>query len=393
MSGTCTFTCPSPYIDCSGSCVDLQTDHLNCGACGDACLSGQVCEAGACQNSCLSGLTLCSGACVDLQRDPMNCGSCASRCASDEVCVGGTCVLACPPGFDDCSGSCRDLQTDRLNCGACDNACGVAEVCDAGVCSFMCLSPLTDCSGLCTNLDDDPDNCGSCGHACDETHATAYCASGSCGLICDTNHDDCDVDVTTGCEAPLMYDRTNCGACGVACGTDEICLSGSCEEFTGIVGTARMVDGTWIPVIYVPCGSGAPGACTGTAAKASCTGIGARVVSHASDGTSEVLSLGATVSCYWDTSYYIVDVAMPTDSCLVAVSNLDWSSCCRVGSWHGNTLDFPAPGTVFGYVRSSDSGYVSTYPNLDGEHWGCVSESTAADNLTGCTQQYVACTP
>jgi hypothetical protein len=233
MAGTCTFTCPSPYIDCSGSCVDLQTDHLNCGACGDECLSGQVCEAGACQNSCLSGLTLCSGACADLQRDPENCGSCASRCASDQVCVGGTCVLACPPGFDDCSGTCRDLTSDRMNCGACDTVCGIAEVCSAGTCSFMCLSPLTDCSGTCTNLADDPDNCGTCGTVCDETHAMAYCAEGSCGLICETDWDDCDVDVSTGCEAPLMYDLANCGTCGTACGTDELCFSGSCGPITG----------------------------------------------------------------------------------------------------------------------------------------------------------------
>ena len=229
MAGTCTFTCPSPYIDCSGSCVDIDTDHLNCGACGDACLSGQVCEAGACQNSCLAGLTLCSGACVDLKRDPRNCGSCASRCASDEVCDGGTCILACTSGFTDCSGTCRDLDSDRMNCGSCDNVCDIAEVCDAGTCTFMCVSPLTDCSGVCTHLDDDPDNCGACGTVCSEIHATAYCASGSCGLIRDTDYDDCDVDVTTGCEAHLMRDTSNCGSCGTTCATDEVCYFGSCE--------------------------------------------------------------------------------------------------------------------------------------------------------------------
>ncbi|MBW2262075.1 MAG: hypothetical protein JRG91_08895 [Deltaproteobacteria bacterium] len=233
MAGVCEFTCPTPYIDCSGSCVDLDTDHMNCGACGSACLSGQICSEGACTNSCVAGLTLCSGACADLQRDPQNCGSCATRCASDQACVGGTCILACTPGFVDCSGSCRDLQTDRMNCGSCATECAIAEVCNAGVCTFMCLSPLTDCSGICTNLADDPDNCGTCGTVCDETHATAYCASGACGLVCDTDWDDCDVDVTTGCEAPLAYDLANCGTCGTTCGTDELCISGSCEPITG----------------------------------------------------------------------------------------------------------------------------------------------------------------
>ena len=117
------------------------------------------------------------------------------------------------------------------------------------------------------------------------------------------------------------------------------------------------------------------------------------MVSHASDGTSEVVSLGATISCYWDVSYFTVVVSMPTDSCLVAISNLEWSSCCGTSSWHGNTLDFALPGEVFGYVQSGDSGYVSTYPNVGGTHWGCISESTASYTRSGCTQQYVACTP
>jgi hypothetical protein len=86
-----------------------------------------------------------------------------------------------------------------------------------------------DCGGYCTYLDDDPANCGTCGHVCDETHASAYCSSGSCGLICDTGYDDCDVDVTTGCEANLRRDNNNCGTCGTVCPTDQICYLGTCE--------------------------------------------------------------------------------------------------------------------------------------------------------------------
>jgi hypothetical protein len=106
-----------------------------------------------------------------------------------------------------------------------------------------------------------------------------------------------------------------------------------------------------------------------------------------------VLGLGATTSCGYSTSYFTVAVAMPSDACLVGIANLMWTSCCTTTRWHGNTLAFGAPGTTFGFVRTGESGYVSTYPNTDGAHWGCNSLTTGASNWTGCTQQYVACTP
>ncbi len=356
LSGSCSFTCPAPYIDCSGSCADLDTDHLNCGSCGNECLSGQVCEAGACANSCIAGLTLCSGACRDLMRDPENCGSCASRCGTGENCYDGSCLAACPGGFTDCSGTCRDLDSDRLNCGACENECLDGERCTGGTCVVTCESPLVSCphdsdgdtvmdATMCSDTTSDPRNCGGCA-----------------------------------------------GSGGVNCAYDEGCVSGACRPFVGDVGTVRMTTtGTWIPVVYVLCGSGAPGACTGTAAKAACTGIGAKVVSHASTGTTSVHSLGATVSCQYSTSYFTTTAPMPSGSCLVGVSNLDWTSCCSAGRWHGNTLDWGAPGAIFGYVSSGNTGYVSTYPNVSGTSWACRTEATASTSRSGCTMQYVAC--
>jgi len=155
-----------------------------------------------------------------------------------------------------------------------------------------------------------------------------------------------------------------------------------------------MVDGTWIEVVYRPCGTGAPGTCTGAAARAACSAIGQQVVSHASDGTTDVLSLGATTSCHYSTSYYTVASAMPAGTCLVGISNLDWAggTCCGAGRWHGVTLAFGAPGVVFGRVDPLDSGYVSAHPNTDGSRWSCRAEATPPTNLSGCTTQYVACT-
>ncbi|MBW2262255.1 MAG: hypothetical protein JRG91_09810, partial [Deltaproteobacteria bacterium] len=225
-------------------------------------------------------------------------------------------------------------------CGACEDPCVDGLVCESGACIARCVSPFVSCSGVCSDTSMDPDNCGSCGSPC-----------------------------------PIA----------------EACIDGTCEPFVGNVGTARMSDGTWIPVIYQLCGGGAPGSCTAIAAKATCSGIGGKVVSHASDGTTDVLSLGATVSCSYSVSYYTAAVTMPSGSCLVGIANLDWTSCCTLTRWHGNTIAFGTAGAVFGYVTSASSGYVSTYPNVTGATWGCTNLTSAASNFSGCTEQYVAC--
>jgi len=142
-------------------------------------------------------------------------------------------------------------------------------------------------------------------------------------------------------------------------------------------------------VSYEVCGSGTT--CTATQAKAACTAIGAKVVSHASDGTTEVKSLGATSSCNWSVSYYTVTDSMASTDCLVGISNLEWSSCCGTSSWHGNTLSFGSASSIFGYVYSSNSGYQSSYTNSSGQTWGCNSESSSASSGTSCSTLYVAC--
>ena len=55
----------------------------------------------------------------------------------------------------------------------------------------------------------------------------------------------------------------------------------------GLSGTVRRIDGTWVDVTYEYCGN----SCNANAAKAACTNIGKKVVSHASNGTNEVYNL------------------------------------------------------------------------------------------------------
>lgn len=47
--------CVSPRTDCSGRCVDLQSDRDNCNACGLVCGSGLVCSAGTCKKPLSTG--------------------------------------------------------------------------------------------------------------------------------------------------------------------------------------------------------------------------------------------------------------------------------------------------------------------------------------------------
>jgi hypothetical protein len=127
-------------------------------------LAGAVQEA----PSCRRGLTYCSGSCVDLSSDYLNCGACGFACPSAGQtaydCIGGACsVTGCATGFVDCGGfSCVDLSNDSLNCGACGTACA-SGVCDAGVCAAVSAT-------------DDPAAAGSGGYA------TASANGGAVGI-------------------------------------------------------------------------------------------------------------------------------------------------------------------------------------------------------------------
>jgi len=46
-------TCSSGQLECSGTCINVQTDSQNCGACGKTCGSGSTCQNGTC--SCTNG--------------------------------------------------------------------------------------------------------------------------------------------------------------------------------------------------------------------------------------------------------------------------------------------------------------------------------------------------
>jgi hypothetical protein len=60
--------CATGTVQCGDTCVAIQTDNNNCGACGAACSGGNVCVAGGC--TCPVGQGLCSGICTAVASDP-----------------------------------------------------------------------------------------------------------------------------------------------------------------------------------------------------------------------------------------------------------------------------------------------------------------------------------
>jgi len=160
------------------------------------------------------------------------------------ACTGGECVVgACDAGTGDCDGvdanGCETtLSSDAENCGRCGNVCpapaGASAVCVGSTCTVACASGFGDCDG-------DPENgcetslttdaaCGACGAVCDPANGTGSCQGGACRVTaCDVGFGDCDNRANTGCETPLLGDRTNCGACGNRCsGSTRDCCDGTC---------------------------------------------------------------------------------------------------------------------------------------------------------------------
>ena len=255
-SGSCQLSsCSMGYSDCNGSPVDgceinLQTNSNNCGGCGTVCSStGGVpsCSVGICSISCILPSLDCNanpidGCEVNSNIDNNHCGNCATVCIGAEQCVSGSCIVnPCAGGSADCdiNGSCEtDINNDVNNCGGCGHVCssnhGTAS-CSAGICSIICNSGFDNCNADITDGCETDlhtlSNCGTCSSACTLTNAVTDCSSGTCSFSsCNGGWGNCDSNPSNGCETSLNS-LSNCASCGTPCSYPNAitsCASGSC---------------------------------------------------------------------------------------------------------------------------------------------------------------------
>jgi hypothetical protein len=194
--GACILKCEDGFADCDGAApggceVDISTSRAHCGACGQACAAGQVCDDGVCR-------------CIN--RGLGTCGVCDLLCGPNEVCDGERCV--CPAGWVRCNGVCRDLSASEAHCGACNVECLFGALCVEGECR---------CGGVGGEVCVLRSGQACCGSECKEVDAPC------CDPACPPGETCCNGQ----CKRTAQ-DAGHCGACGVRCGPNEQCFDGQC---------------------------------------------------------------------------------------------------------------------------------------------------------------------
>ena len=265
VMGACALACNAGYGNCDGNTANgcearTTNDVNNCGMCGNRCTappgSTASCVSGVCTLTCAAGSGDCdrmgaNGCEVDLRSDPMNCGACGNSCVgrpgATGMCVNGACQFTCNAGFSNCDGSftngCEaDTSSNPTNCGGCGFRCATAPnatpACAASVCGITCNMGYANCDS--NNLNGcevvtatDARNCGACGNACPSAPgASAVCTGGRCALACQSGSGDCDMNPANGCEVNLNTSNAHCGACGRVCSpisdSTAQCTAGAC---------------------------------------------------------------------------------------------------------------------------------------------------------------------
>lgn len=245
-------------IDCGG-------DHCSECADGQGCKKGSDCESGVCKSGKCAAST-CSDRVANGSETDVDCGGeCEQKCDSGDGCVvdddceqppdddefadfstcEGTspnkvCVVTCDSLFlGDCNQKVSDgcetnLNTSVPHCSACGKACAPANAvgeCVAGNCLINttapdttggCLASYRNCNGELSdgcevNINSDPEACGSCSKSCSAANGTPDCEQGSCTIDCNSGFDNCNSDVSDGCETNLETSTLHCSECGNAC--------------------------------------------------------------------------------------------------------------------------------------------------------------------------------
>ncbi|MCA9672321.1 MAG: hypothetical protein KC503_42295 [Myxococcales bacterium] len=206
-------------------CEPGSSDSSNLQQCPGGCPFGQVCQGGLCINQgggqdnptqpsqptgpqCSNPMQACGTRCVDLQSDRLNCGGCGNACGASSDCVFGQCT--CVGTAKDCNGQ----RIDGCECQACDTAdpskCKTAPACDptqAGSCSGTGM--------YCTNTVTGTLSCQTCPAGYSNCDGVGNCeCSGSCnGNQCQSGNGGCDPSTTNSCGSNGAFCDTSSKAC------------------------------------------------------------------------------------------------------------------------------------------------------------------------------------
>ncbi len=182
----------------------------------------------------------CSPKCGSLKTTD-NCGRCGNACETDQICIpviennNPTYQCGCEAGFKTCQGdklNCQNnLNTSHKHCGGCYESCDASAECRDG----KCVCPTLQ-DGL--TLENDPKNCGTCGYDCTNNFNTACedsrCTCGDGTTTCNIAEGKCNID--------LSSDANHCKKCEIACPPKS--GGQTAAECTGDACTGECVDGT-----------------------------------------------------------------------------------------------------------------------------------------------------
>jgi hypothetical protein len=132
---------------------------------------------------------------------------------------------------------------------------------DARCGAAACPPDQSCCSGACTPTDSDRSNCGGCGMSCGTTGDScsgSLCRCGG-GSACTTGQTCC---AGVGC-ADTTNDPFNCGGCGNQCAGGETCVGGQCKCGTQTCDPTQICCGGATPTCATSCSCGS-GSCTPT---------------------------------------------------------------------------------------------------------------------------------
>ena len=210
-----------------------------------------------------TGARSCGGIDTDTETDPLNCGRCGNACLEDYACIGGRCLAGdCQPGDVE---DCYTGAEGTMDVGPC---VGGTRTCEAGGTWTKCegeVVPTGENGGACNdgidnncngtvdeNVDSDMDGYTTCnGDCCDSTECSkpgnvnpgAFDAAGNlfdddCNGVADDTILLCDQNIATNTQNGLDYARA-IDICQTATETDK--------KWGVISGTITLADGTGVP--------------------------------------------------------------------------------------------------------------------------------------------------